>query len=80
MNTTTKEEENNNDETGEFSITFRNGALRRLKRVAADMNIPEERLSEVLSKSVNLLDIAREGNTITIKKGKDEYVIHLRDL
>ena len=64
----------------EFEITFRNGALKRLKKVAADLNIPEDRLGEVLTKGINLIDIAKEGSNVTIKKGKEEYVVDLRIL
>lgn len=67
-------------ESTEFSITFRNGALTRLKKVAADLHIPPDRLGEVLTKGVSLIDVAREGNNITIKKGNEEYLIDLRRL
>ena len=64
----------------EFSITFRNGALTLLKKVAADLRISEDRLGEVLTKGISLIDVAKEGTNITIKKGGEEYVIDLRRL
>jgi len=64
----------------EFNIAFKNGALKKLKKVAADLNIPEDRLADVLTKGISLIDMAKEGTTITIKKGKEEYVIDLRAL
>lgn len=64
----------------EFNVTFRNGALARLKKVAADLGIPEDRLGEVLIKGLSLIDIGKEGTNITIEKGKDKYVIDLRRL
>lgn len=70
----------NEEKNNEFSITFRNGALERLKKVAADLKIPEERLGDVLTKGLSLIDIAKEGTIVTIKKGKEEYVIDLRRL
>lgn len=62
----------------EFKITFRNGALARLRKVADDLKIPEDRLGEVLTKGISLIDIAKEGSVVTIKKGKEEYDIDLR--
>lgn len=73
-------EEQKQAETEEFKVTFRNGALKRLKKVANDLNIPEDRLGEVLTKGINLIDLTREGSNVTIKKGKEEYVIDLRAL
>jgi hypothetical protein len=67
-------------QNGEFTITFRNGALKRLKKVAADLGIPEDRLGEVLTKGVSLIDVGKEGHNITIKKGHEEYLIDLRRL
>jgi hypothetical protein len=62
----------------EFNITFKNGALKRLKALAADLGVPQSRLGDVLSKGISLMDIAREGNNVVIKKGKEEYLIDLR--
>lgn len=62
----------------EFSVLLRNGALTKLKQVAKDLNIPEDRMGEILIKGLSLIDSGKEGNNITIKKGKDEYVIDLR--
>lgn len=71
-------EEQNKQQEEKFSVTFRNGALKKLKKVAADLNIPEDRLGEVLTKGINLIDVAKEGSVVVIKKGKEEYVIDLR--
>jgi len=62
----------------QFTVTFRNGALTRIKKVARDLAIPEDRLSDVLIKAITLVDLAKEGTVITVKKGKEEYVIDLR--
>jgi hypothetical protein len=64
----------------EFSVTFRNGALARLKKVAHDLSIPEDRLGDVLTKGISLMDMAKEGTNVTVKIGKEEYVIDLRRL
>lgn len=63
-----------------FSVTFRNGALARLKKVAGELGIPEENLADVLKKGVALIDMAKEGNNVTIEKGNEKYVIDLRRL
>ncbi len=64
----------------EFSVTFRNGALTRLKKVATELGISEENLAEVLKKGVALMDVAKEGNNITFEKAGQRYVIDLRRL
>lgn len=64
----------------EFSVTFRNGALARLKKVAHELNITDENLAEVLKKGVVLMDVAKEGNNITFEKAGQKYVIDLRRL
>ena len=69
-----------NNQQDEFSITFKNGALKRLKKLATDLNVPESQLGDVISKSINLIDVAKEGSIVTVKKGKEEYVIDLRFL
>lgn len=62
----------------ELNVTFRNGALKRLKKVAHDLDIPEDKLGDVLTKGINLIDLAKEGSIVTVKKGKEEYVFDLR--
>lgn len=66
----------------EFSVTFRNGALARLKKVATDLGLTDsdDNLAEVLKKSVQLVDAAKEGRTITFEKEGKKYVVDLRYL
>jgi len=64
----------------EFSVTFRNGALARLKKVARELNIPENNLAEVLKKGVALIDVAKDGNSVTFEKDNQKYVIDIRRL
>lgn len=64
----------------EFTITFKNGALKRLKKIAAELNVPEERLGDVLVKGITLIDLAKDGHNVVVKKGKEEYLIDLRVL
>lgn len=68
------------DSESEFTITFRNGALAKLKKVANDLGIQDDSLGDVLVKGLNLIDTAKEGTNVTIEKGKDKYVIDLRQL
>ncbi len=58
-----------------YTVTFRNGALAKIKKVAAD-----DRLQDVLAKAISVIDAAKEGTQITVKKGKEEYVIDLRQI
>jgi len=64
----------------ELNITFKNGALIRIKKLAQELNIHEDRVEDVVTKAVSLMDAAKEGNFVTIKKDKQEYVIDLRVL
>lgn len=66
------------EEMKEFTITFKNGALARLKKVAKDLSISEDNLGEVLTKGIVLIDLAKDGTKVTFKKGKDEYSLDLR--
>lgn len=68
------------NEQKELNVTFKNGALERIKSIAKDLSISEDRLEDVLTKAVALVDMAKEGTNITVKKGKDEYLIDLRRL
>lgn len=76
------DEENQIVETDKekFTITFSNGALTRLKKVATDLGIPETDLKDVLIKGIVLIDEGKEGNFITLKKGGSEYRVDLRTL
>ncbi|MBI4086611.1 hypothetical protein HY416_01365 [Candidatus Kaiserbacteria bacterium] len=73
-------EEAREQEPQEFSVTFRNGALAKLRKVARELGIPEERLGDVLVKGLNLIDVGKEGTTITIEKKNGRYEIDLRRL
>lgn len=61
-----------------FNVSFKNGALTKLKKVASDLHISEDHLADVLTKGINLIDLAKEGSIVTIRKGKEEYAIDLR--
>lgn len=51
----------------EYTITFKNEALEKLKEYARDLGIPETELGEVVTKALKLLDLSREGKLILEK-------------
>ncbi len=53
----------------DYTITFRRGALAKLKDLAWELEIPEERLSEVLEKGIKVLDLSRDGKLYLEKYG-----------
>ena len=72
--------ENNQQNNGsEYVVTFRNGALLKLKELAGYLNIPEENLGEVILKGMKLIDTAKDGKII-IEKGKDKFEVDIKRL
>ncbi len=67
------------DPESEFVVTFKNGALERLKKAASDLGVSEDNLGDVLIKGLKLIEAAKEG-TLTIEKGKERYVIDIKRL
>ena len=78
MDTEKEKTEKTKPQEEEFTVVFKNGALQQLKRLAKDLNVSEDRLGDVIRKSMNVIDMAKDGSTVTIKKGKEEYAIDLR--
>lgn len=66
------------ESTEEFNVTFKNGALAKIKTLATDLNISEDRLQDILTKGIRLMELSKEGTFVTFKKGKEEYRIDLR--
>lgn len=66
-----------------FGVTFGNGALRKLKELAAYLSIPEDKLGEVLVKGMKIIDAVKDSGEdkiiIETKEGKRE-VINIKDL
>lgn len=71
------DEKSNQDET--YEITFRNGALKKLKALAKKLDIPEDNLAEVLSRGMKVLELS-EDNKVTVKSGGDTYIVDLKKI
>lgn len=63
----------------EYILTFRNGALTKLKELAVKLDIPPESLSEVVVKGMKLLDLASDGKLV-IEKGQEKLEIDLKKI
>ena len=68
-----------NDKPEELVVTFRNGALSKLKELALRYDVPEDKLYLVIEKGLKLLELP-EDNKITFKKGGDAYFVDLKDI
>lgn len=71
------DEKINNQES--YEITFRNGALKKLKDLAKRLDVPEDNLAQVLTKGMKVIELA-EDNKITIRSGGDNYIIDLKKI
>jgi len=60
-----------------YEITFRNGALKKLRVLAKRLDIPEDNLAEVLARGMKVMELA-EDNKVSVKSGKDTYIIDLK--
>ncbi len=60
-----------------YEITFRNGALKKLRMLADRLDISEDNLAEVLTKGMKIMELA-EDNKVSIKNGKEIYIIDLK--
>lgn len=74
----TTSHDNSNGEN-EFVVTFRNGALEKLKELATTLNIPENELGSVLQKGLKIIDLAKDGK-IVLEKDKERFDIDLKRL
>lgn len=68
-----------NEQEDTYEITFRNGALKKLKALAKRLDIPEDNLAEVLSRGIKIMELA-EDNKLTVKSGGDTYIIDLKKI
>lgn len=69
----------NNPEEDAYEITFRNGALKKLRILAERLDIGEDNLAEVLARGMKVMELA-EDNKVSIKSGKDTYIIDLKKI
>lgn len=76
MDTTTQDNQNGENE---FVVTFRNGALQKLKALAAELDIPEDQLGEVLQKGIKIIEFAKNGKLV-VEKNKERYEVDLKKI
>lgn len=74
-----KDGKDNQDDIQEFTITFKNGALEKLKELAKYLGISEDNLGEVLIKGLHIIEIAKDGKLL-IEKKKECLTINLKKL
>jgi hypothetical protein len=72
-------EERANNKEDIYEITFRNGALKKLKTLAAKLDIPEDNLAEVLARGMKVIEAA-EDNKISVKINGEIYIIDLKKI
>ena len=68
-----------NGQEDTYEITFRNGALKKLKDLAKKLDVPEDNLAEVLARGMKVMELA-DDNKITVKSGGDTYIIDLKKI
>jgi len=63
----------------EYELTFKNGALVKLKELASKLNIPESNLDEVVQKGLKALELPDDGK-LEFNKGGAKYFIEIKNL
>ena len=61
----------------QFTAIFKNGALEQLKQLATSLEIPEEKMGEVLTKGIKIIDLARGGKLI-IEKNNERIEVDVK--
>ena len=72
-------ESNNNHNGSEFTVIFKKGALKKLKEMAVVLNVPEDRLGDVLMKGLKIIELAK-GGSIIIEDQKEVMEIDIKKL
>lgn len=72
-------EETTTNNKDEYQLTFKNGALAKLKQLAANLDIPESNLDEVVEKGLKVLELPDDGK-ITFNKGGERYFVEIKKL
>lgn len=65
--------------TDEYSLTFTNGALAKLKELAKKLDIPETDLDKVLEKGLRALDLP-DDDKLMFSKGGVRYFVDIKKL
>ena len=63
----------------EYVLTFKNGALSKLKGLAQKLNVSEDKLDEVISKGLKILELP-EDDKIMFKRGTETYIVDIKKL
>lgn len=72
-------EETSTSSKDEYQLTFKNGALAKLKQLAQKLDIPESELDKVVEKGLNALQLSDDGRLL-FKKGGETYFIDIKSL
>ena len=63
----------------EFSVTFKNGALSKLKELARQFGISDEQLGDVVIKGIKVIELAQDGKLI-LEKDNTTFEIDLKKI
>lgn len=66
-------------DTNSYELTFKNGALEKLKQLAKRFDIPEENLDQVIEKGLRALELG-DDDRLEFNKGGNKYFVRLKDL
>ncbi len=69
----------NDSNKEEFTITIKNGALVKLKELASWLEIPEDKLGDILVKGMKVIELAKDGKLI-VEKGNERLEIDLKKI
>jgi len=67
----------------EYKLSFKNGALANLKRLATRFNVPDDDLNQVVSKATKLLTYvkdAKDGKVSFSDQKGDRYFVNINEL
>ena len=63
-----------------YELIFKNGALDKLRQLAAQFDIPESELSQVVEKGLKALELPADDGKLMFKKGGETYFIDIKEL
>lgn len=63
----------------EYVLTFKNGALGKLRQLAQKLGIPESDLDKVVEKGLRALDLP-EDDKLIFSKGGEKYFVDIKKL
>jgi hypothetical protein len=72
-------DETSTNQQDEYTITFKNGALVKIKQLAHKFNIPEDNLDDVIQKGLKALELS-DDDKLEFNKGGTKYFIDIKNL